>query len=61
MESIGHESQVNDQFRYYVDIPRSHVVTNQEVTIASMNIIVNINELTLEVEPKIWNIEHITQ
>jgi hypothetical protein len=50
MESIGHESQVNDQFRYYVDIPMSHVATNQEVTINSMNIIVNINELTLEVE-----------
>ncbi len=44
-----------------MDIPRSHVATNQEVTIDSMNIIVNINELTLEVEPKIWNVEYITQ
>jgi hypothetical protein len=50
MESIGHDSQVNDQFRYHVDIPRSHVATNQEIAIDSMNIIVNINELTLEVE-----------
>jgi hypothetical protein len=50
MESIGHESQINDQFIYYVDIPKSHVATNQEVTIDSMNIIVNINEFTLEVE-----------
>lgn len=50
MEDIGHESQVNDYFRYYVDIPRSHVATNQEVTIDSMNIIVNINEFALEVE-----------
>lgn len=45
------KSQVDDQFKYYVNIPRSHVTPNQEVTIDSLDIIVNINELTLlEVE-----------